>query len=227
MLEQPIVAQTPSAIPAIKNLERDVGGCFAPPQQNTASVTPTVQAVKDQTNNLGQLRDLNVISLSQANVKGDRLAPNPLIPINTLALASPGPAMPGTPVAAQPSQELRAWAAVVLSPVSHKGSETPVTAAGPVVFPSDFDAVQPSASLLTDILPFDFSSLDLSIRDFFSKIDQLGLKLSENHMDLLFSTGIMAVAASLALEMARRKIQTPVPALNLQRAGSIPYSDYP
>jgi hypothetical protein len=82
-----------------------------------------------------------------------------------------------------------------------------------------------SATLVTNILPFDFSSLETSVRDFFDQLDQFGLKLSENHVSLLFSSGIAAAAATLALEFARRKIQA-LHMPTLERADLIPYSDY-
>jgi hypothetical protein len=82
-----------------------------------------------------------------------------------------------------------------------------------------------SATLVTNILPFDFSSLETSVHDFFDQLDQFGLKLSENHVSLLFSSGIVAAAATLALEFARRRIQA-LPMPTLERADLIPYSDY-
>jgi hypothetical protein len=83
------------------------------------------------------------------------------------------------------------------------------------------------SALLTNVLPVDFASLDSSVKSFFEQIDRLGVKLSESNVNLLFASGIIAAATALAVEIGRRKMRPAVPAVTLQRQGSIPYSDYP
>lgn len=101
------------------------------------------------------------------------------------------------------------------------------TADGAVSFaPSDENAEAP-CPLLTSVLPIDFASLEASIKEFFSQIDAAGLKLSGQHVNYLFSTGILAVAATLAVEVSRRQTGALAQAPALDCTTSIPYSDYP
>jgi len=81
--------------------------------------------------------------------------------------------------------------------------------------------------LLAGILPVDFSGLESSVRDFFEQIDQLGLTLTESQVNVLFSSGIVVVAAAVAVEITRRQLQPSAPpALAARGHGRLPYSDY-
>src|SRR5271166_5037026 len=78
----------------------------------------------------------------------------------------------------------------------------------------------------SDLLTFEFTTLETSIKDFFDQMDRLGKEISKNQIDLLYASGVVAVGAMLACEIARRKLQNPecppVPFL----ARSLPYRDY-
>jgi hypothetical protein len=92
--------------------------------------------------------------------------------------------------------------------------------------PSVAAALPAYAALLSDVLPVDFSTLESSIKEFFDQIDQLGLTLTEGQIDLLFTSGIVAVGAAVALEFSRRQLQpSGLPALPPGH-GRLPYSDY-
>jgi hypothetical protein len=52
------------------------------------------------------------------------------------------------------------------------------------------------------------------------------LSLTAGQWDFLYSSGMMVLATSIALEIARRKVLTPAPALNVSRERSIPFSDH-
>jgi hypothetical protein len=84
----------------------------------------------------------------------------------------------------------------------------------------------PQAMLLTNIFSLDASTLGSSIKDFFDQIDQLGLRLSDEQVDLLYSVGMTAAAAVAAFELARRQVRRRTLS-QAPRLGAIPYSDYP
>ena len=90
---------------------------------------------------------------------------------------------------------------------------------------ADHEAVLPSP-LVTSVLPFDIASLESSIKDFFDQVNQAGFKLSAGHVNLLFSSTVVALAATLAVEVSRRKTSQPAQAPALELASTIPYSDY-
>jgi hypothetical protein len=104
----------------------------------------------------------------------------------------------------------------------------PHNAAVAALFASNY--VQPAlpeySSLLTDILPVDFSGLDTTIREFLEPVERLGQTLIEGHVDLVFAAGLLAVGSVVVVGMVRRRLQ-PVAArasLIVERE-SIPYSD--
>jgi hypothetical protein len=79
------------------------------------------------------------------------------------------------------------------------------------------------AMLTGPVATADASKLPLSINDFFDKIDQLGMSLSDDEVDLLYAVGILAAAAGVAGEIIYRQIRSARPALVCGR-GPIPYS---
>jgi hypothetical protein len=83
-----------------------------------------------------------------------------------------------------------------------------------------------SPGLLATVLPVDFSGLEASVKDFFDQIEQLGLTMTASQADLLFSTGMVAVAAAVAAEITRRRLQVPAAPALPRGHGSLPYSDY-
>ncbi len=87
---------------------------------------------------------------------------------------------------------------------------------------ADF-AVAPYGILAVNMVNLDSTALCSSIKDFFEQIEQLGITLSENQIDFLYSTGIVVAATGLALEIVRRKVRPPTPALVYGRS-PIPYS---
>jgi len=84
--------------------------------------------------------------------------------------------------------------------------------------------------LLAGILPVDFSvdfsGLESSVKNFFDQIDQLGLTLTESQVNVLFSSGIVAAAATVAVEITRRQLQPSVQPALARGHGRLPYSDY-
>ena len=81
----------------------------------------------------------------------------------------------------------------------------------------------PYGMLAVNMLNLDSTTLCSSIQDFFDKIDLLGVTLTDNQCDLLYSAGIILAAAGLALETVRRQTKSQPPALASGR-GAIPYS---
>lgn len=71
-------------------------------------------------------------------------------------------------------------------------------------------AVPPYSIPFTNIFPLDSSTLQLSIKDFFDQMDQLGKYLSESQIDSLYSIGILATAAMVAVEITRRQFRPAV-----------------
>ena len=71
-----------------------------------------------------------------------------------------------------------------------------------------------ASMFLSDSLPVDASLLESAIRDFFDRLGELGLSLSESQIDLLYCSALLTVATAVALEIVRRKATRPaMPAL--------------
>jgi hypothetical protein len=227
-------------IPQTVIVEEDSG----PQRLNAGSAFPPPPA-KEQSSIPGPLRDQNgiviqsVAPISQAVVKDDR--PGQTAPTQSQTGygygVTPGsfgqapqvaqaisPYSPERPGEECPPAALPAFPALPPGPETRRVTLAPLEPLAPSVFES---ALASSSGLLTNVLPIDFSSLESSIKSFFDQIDHMGVQLSRGQANLLFSSGIMAIAAALALQLARRKMQPPVEAVALQREGSIPYSDYP
>jgi hypothetical protein len=227
---QQIIFQPASSNPAPKNQLADEEEVFIQFIQNYSgnALTP---AGRDQSNAPGPLHDQNAAAVAKVLGKVDRL-PITTDPISGVARGFNGQLQQGSQVALQQNSvpHVQDKDGVAGAPARRDVLETRPTAIGPVEQLSSLaieETFSSSSVPLTNILPFDFSALELSIKDFFDQIDQCGVKLSVSQVDLLFSSGIMAVAAAIALEIGRRKIHAANPALPLQREGSIPYSDYP
>jgi hypothetical protein len=209
----------------------------SPQRLNVASVLPPPPG-KDQSSIAGSVRDQsavvvpNAAAISGAAAREDRLAVAPLAqtqPGNG-AGSAPAPAAQLVYDSSERSSGQEGSAAAMPANQARLDRPEPRLSSGGLIetlSPSVFEsALTASAALVTNVLPVDFASLESSIKSFFDDIDRLGVKLSESHVNLLFSSGMMAVAATLALEIARRRMQPSVPAVTLQREGSIPYSDY-
>jgi len=84
-----------------------------------------------------------------------------------------------------------------------------------------------SAAALTNVLAFDVRALESSIDAFFQSIDRVGHTLAENRTNVLYAAGMIGLAAAMAIELSRRKSQSPAPSLVSQRGTGIPFSDYP
>jgi hypothetical protein len=175
-------------------------------------------------------------SVSQAVARDDHAAASLALPVKSQGTGSAAPVIGLVPATTQVSagvfqgQDGYGMAMTVTPELSHPfGSPLPFGNQYAGSEPSFLAAtLVPPAALLTNVLPVDVASLESSIKDFFDQIDHAGLKLSESQLGLLFSSGTLAVAAMLALEIARRQVQRhPAPALTPRREGSIPYSDYP
>jgi hypothetical protein len=198
----------------------------SPTPKTNPLIVPTPQAGKGDTTAPLLPRDTGVALISKANSnlpipgKDDRLTSSPIDTIRSTAAEKPPLSLQGyvsePRSAAAPTPEALALA---LQRASLAGTVNEAAA-----YLSS--AEEPACPLLTSIVPFDFAALEVSIKDFFNQINQAGLKLSENHVNLLFSSGMVAVAATLALEISRRKTTALAQAPALDHAGSIPYSDY-
>jgi hypothetical protein len=175
-----------------------------------------------------------LIAVSPTIAKEDRAVFVPSVPPSQTATVSPEPVGQGlstTHVVVQNSRVLPSpsWSQKAPSGVEGQAILPRLLASMPAlpVASAAFELGSASSStVLTNILPANFSGLESAIKDFFEEIDQVGLQLSESQVSLLFSTSVMAAAAALALEVARRKLQPRAVTPALGRAGSIPYSDY-
>jgi hypothetical protein len=110
-------------------------------------------------------------------------------------------------------------------PSARAAAPAPVSELARNALDQTFEQEPSTNNVLTNILPADFSGLDHAVNDFFRQVDKLGVKLTSQHMSLLYATGLMAGAATAALEIGRRRMKTPVPVVALQRPDSLPYSD--
>lgn len=186
--------------------------------------TPQTGFFPAQANAADQVRDRNPALGAPAAGKDEHLVPT-LPPQSSAVLTQIGPA-PQAGYVAAPQAPVNAADAAPLSPEAFE--PVPLVAVtvpplAPVVAEPTF---APAAGVLSSMLPLDLSALESSVKAFFDKLDTLGFKLSATQVDLLFSSGIIAVAATIAAEITRRKVRAPVPALTPRRPGSIPYSDF-
>jgi hypothetical protein len=169
-------------------------------------------------------QDQSVTAVTSANAE-DRLIggqaqgsiPAPGFFIRTES-TPPSPSLPGQPNRVGPQMETLADA----NPVTHRHEEG-VAAESLATLSSDHE-IQAGPVLLGTILPVDFSGLEASVRDFFEQLDQLGLTLTAGQVDVLFSAGVVSVAAAVALEIARRQRQPVVQPVLVRGRGRLPYS---
>ncbi len=104
--------------------------------------------------------------------------------------------------------------------------QTPLTAATPLFRPSVVNDSWTPATLVTNALNVDLSSLEGSVRDFFDQVERMGRQLSETQVNMLFSSSVVVAAASVTLELVRRRMRPVAPIVSLQHTGTIPYSDF-
>src|SRR5439155_17665429 len=89
-------------------------------------------------------------------------------------------------------------------------------------------ASMPAAGMLLSTgLPFDGSALESTIQDFFDRIAQLGVSLTKSQSEFLYCAAIVAVAACVALEIARRRLRPAAPALGPDADERFPYHGNP
>jgi hypothetical protein len=211
---------------ALPSSEKEAGGAIGAARELAAVPPPTV--TPNQT----------AAPVSQPSVKDDHAAA-PLAPaLKGQSLGIAAPLLVSPLPANQPSADFidrqiqdRDWTTAAATPARPSTFEASPSFTSPSAGRESYyldSVLTPPAPLLTNILPVDVASLESSIRDFFEHIDHAGAKLSESQISVLFSASSVAVAAMLALEIARRNVQqSAVPALTPRREGSIPYSDYP
>jgi hypothetical protein len=216
----------PPAGSALPLSEKELDGAIGAGRELAAVPPPTV--TPNQT----------AVPVSQPSVKDDHAAA-PLAPApKGQSLQIVAPLLVSPPAAIQPSVDFidrqnpdRDWMTAAATPARPNTVEASPSLASSYLGRESYyldSALPPPAPLLTNILPVDVASLESSIRDFFEQIDHAGVKLSQSQMSVLFSASSVAVAAMLALEIARRNVlQAAVPALTPRCEGSVPYSDYP
>jgi hypothetical protein len=120
-----------------------------------------------------------------------------------------------TPVVAQGLewQEL-SWLAARVTPAQRDGQEARTSSGQPAELVAAAAAEAPltrHAMILGGNMPVALSSLQSSIKDFFEALGKSGAMLTGTHIDLVYSSGIMAAAAVLALEIVRRQARAAAP----------------
>jgi hypothetical protein len=200
-----------------------------PPSSKTNAPTiPLSQAGKGDNTNSASVRDANAVIVPKGTpnfpvlAKEDRVVTGPLDSVRSAAADKAQFSLQGYVIepraAAASTSEARAQA---LQQFLAAG-----TADMSDAFLGSGEETASACPLLTGVLPFDFASLEVSIQDFFSQINQAGIKLSESLANLLFSSGVLAVAATLAVEISRRKTAALAQVPALDYVSAIPYSDY-
>jgi hypothetical protein len=233
---QPTLSSSPPA-PVVKE-----SASAAPINQASAQVTPpakdsSAQPVKDQTVSVATVRDQTVVTVVPVKSANERVSQiDRLTPPTADATGARPPALQAAPATASNSVPGQWNSPTPNTTAVYLSTRQTLSAAqdAPVREPDDrlADQVVPSATtpptvLWTNVFPVDMTALDNTVKDFFEHIDQFGVKLSANQVELLFSSSLALVAAGAAAELIRRKSQARVPALVLRREGTIPYSSYP
>lgn len=115
--------------------------------------------------------------------------------------------LPVRPDSATPADTTPAVAR--LGPVG--GDSSPDVADAAIPAPPSSSAESASATplfagLFANVLPFDMQALDSGVKQFFETIEDLGIGLTVDTADRFFSSGLLAVAAVMAIEIARRQM---------------------
>jgi hypothetical protein len=219
--------------------EKGVGAPVEGPAPQLVSVISAQAAfAKSSSASAGQTRDINAAPLQQFVGADERAAQAQSIKANlTVQPAGSREDGGGAPVTTafgtpqngdrrEPDRPRAVSAAFAALAFAGQTGILNVHPAQPIPAAVFDTALTPSSIRLTNVLQLDASALGPAIREFFDKIDQLGVNLSEQHINFLYAAGIVAMASLVALEICRRQTRQPDPAIVSVRS-ALPYSNHP